>query len=129
MLASSSHRSAQPTLAPGPTAAPGNVSASRQLGLTCASHTSLRLKTKNNVSKKRNSPTERPLRLPMQGPFFRRGPLGTTRRINSDFVLVRPQALPKFNPRKQAVGSFPNGLFTGHSREKQEPPAHGRCCH
>jgi hypothetical protein len=32
-----------------------------------------------------------------------------------------PQALPKFNLHKQAVGPIPNGAFTRHSREKQEP--------
>jgi len=37
------------------------------------------------------------------------------------FAPVPPQALPKFNPRKQPLRPIPNELFTGHSREKQEP--------
>jgi len=32
-----------------------------------------------------------------------------------------PQAFPKFNLAEQPVGPIPNGAFTRHSREKQEP--------
>jgi len=40
------------------------------------------------------------------------------------FASLSPQALPKFNPRKQPLMPIPNELFTGHSREKQEPHIH-----
>src|SRR5262249_51529282 len=90
----------------------------RQLGLACASRKSLRLVTTNNVSQTALASCD-------AGADFCRG---TRLRPSGDFDLVRPQALPKFNPRKQAVRPFPNELFTGHSREKQEPRAHDRCC-
>jgi len=40
------------------------------------------------------------------------------------FAPLPPKALPKFNPRNQPLRPIPNELFTGHSREKQEPHIH-----
>jgi hypothetical protein len=38
-----------------------------------------------------------------------------------------PQTLRKFNLRKPAANSIPNGPFTGHSRAKLEPPRYAVC--
>src|SRR5262249_17847942 len=43
-------------------------------------------------------------------------------------AAVSPQALPKFNPLKQAASAIPNRLFTSRSREKQEPRTNDDGC-
>ncbi len=87
------------------------------LGLAPASRARLRL------GNKQQEETERPLHLLMQGPiFWGRMPHNTASQQNSS--PSSRQALPKFNPQKQPVGSIPNGPFTLHSREKQEPRIH-----
>jgi len=109
------------TLAPRPMAATGSVSASGTVGAgMCVAYVSA---FRNH---KQRQKTKRPLRL--RGPIFRHAARGITLRMNSVFAAVPPQALPKFNPRKQPLEPFPNGLFTGHSRKKLEPRAHDKCC-
>ena len=94
-----------------------------QLGLACASRTSLRLENTNNDNRKPNGPCV----CRCKGRFPLR-PARHNTRIGSALPCNSPEALPKFNPRKQPLRPIPNGLFTSHSREKQEPRIDDNCC-
>src|SRR5262249_43013840 len=116
-LASLSRRSAPPTLTPDLRLLLEAPARRGQLGLACASRTSLRLEITSNGNQKLNGPCV--CRCKGRFPVKSRAYFMAAKSL--PFAPVPPQALPKFNPRKQPLRPIPNELFTGHSREKQEP--------